>query len=151
MATGLYQASFRHVSLMAKDKAMIAIVDDDESVCRALKRLVRSLGMQADTFLSGQEFVDLIEAMPSFRVDCLVLDVQMPGINGLEVQRRLVAGGNRLPIIFITAHDEPGVRERALGMGALAFLRKPFDDELFVRTIRAALTLPDGGAPPSTV
>jgi FixJ family two-component response regulator len=88
--------------------------------------------------------------MPSFDVDCVVLDVQMPGLNGLEVQRRLVAGGKRLPIIFITAHDEPGVRERALGMGALAFIRKPFDDELFVRTLRAALTLPNGGAPPAT-
>src|SRR3954468_15229893 len=119
---------------MSKDENMIAIVDDDESVCRALKRLVRSLGMQADTFLSGQEFVDVIEAMPSFQVDCIILDVQMPAMNGLEVQRRLVALGNRIPIIFITAHDEPGVRERALGMGALAFLRKPFDDELFVRT-----------------
>jgi FixJ family two-component response regulator len=125
--------------LMSTVKPMIAIVDDDESVCRALKRLVRSLGMEADTFLSGQEFVDLIEAMPSFRADCLVLDVQMAGVNGLEVQRRLTTVGSRLPIIFITAHDEAGVRERALGMGAVAFLRKPFDDELFIRTLRAAL------------
>src|SRR5262249_39678953 len=124
-ATFYCRVSCRRMPPMAEEKAMIAIVDDDESVCRALKRLVRSLGMEADTFLSGQDFVDLIEAMPSFRVDCVVLDVQMPGINGLEVQRRLVASGSRLPIIFITAHDEPGVRERALGMGALAFLRKP--------------------------
>jgi FixJ family two-component response regulator len=120
-------------------KPMIAIVDDDESVCRALKRLVRSLGMEADTFLSGQEFIDLIEAMPSFRADCVVLDVQMAGVNGLDVQRRLTAVGSRLPVIFITAHDEGSVRERALGMGAVAFLRKPFDDELFIRTLRAAL------------
>jgi FixJ family two-component response regulator len=120
-------------------KPMIAIVDDDESVCRALKRLVRSLGMDADTFLSGQEFIDLIEAMPSFRADCVVLDVQMAGVNGLDVQRRLTAVGSRLPVIFITAHDEGSVRERALGMGAVAFLRKPFDDELFIRTLRAAL------------
>jgi FixJ family two-component response regulator len=126
---------------------MIAIVDDDESVCRALKRLVRSLGMEADTFLSGQEFVDLMEAMPSFSADCVILDVQMPGITGLEVQRRLVAGGSSLPIIFITAHDEVGVRERALSMGAVAFLRKPFDDELFIRTLRVALAR-GGGAPP---
>jgi FixJ family two-component response regulator len=132
---------------MSKDENMIAIVDDDESVCRALKRLVRSLGMQADTFLSGQEFVDVIEAMPSFQVDCIILDVQMPAMNGLEVQRRLVALGNRIPIIFITAHDEPGVRERALGMGALAFLRKPFDDELFVRTLRVALGRAATGSP----
>jgi FixJ family two-component response regulator len=129
---------------------MIAIVDDDESVCRALKRLVRSLGMDADTFLSGQEFVDLMEAMPSFSADCVILDVQMPGITGLEVQRRLVAGGSSLPIIFITAHDEVGVRERALSMGAVAFLRKPFDDELFIRTLRVALAR-GGDSPPGAV
>ena len=127
------------IILMNTVKPMIAIVDDDESVCRALKRLVRSLGMDADTFLSGQEFIDLIEAMPSFRADCVVLDVQMAGVNGLDVQRRLTAVGSRLPVIFITAHDEGSVRERALGMGAVAFLRKPFDDELFIRTLRAAL------------
>jgi FixJ family two-component response regulator len=126
---------------------MIVIVDDDESVCRALKRLVRSLGMEADTFLSGQKFVDLIEAMPSFTADCIILDVQMPGLNGLEVQRRLIAGGSRRPIIFITAHDEAGVRERALAMGAVAFLRKPFDDEVFVRTLRVALGRNIGGPP----
>lgn len=137
----------REISLMNKGKAMIAIVDDDESVCRALKRLVRSLGMEADTFLSGQEFLDLVEAMPSFGADCVVLDVQMPLINGLEVQRRLAAGGSRLPIIFITAHDDASVRERALGQGAVAFLRKPFDEELFIRTLHAALAR-GGGAPP---
>ena len=124
---------------MNKTKALIAIVDDDESVCRALKRLVRSLGMDADTFASGQNFLDLIEAMPSFGADCVVLDVQMPGMNGLEVGRRLAARGSRLPVIFITAHDETGVRERAFALGAVAFLRKPFNDELFIRTLRAAI------------
>jgi FixJ family two-component response regulator len=118
---------------------MIAIVDDDESVCRALKRLVRSLGMNADTFTSGQEFIDLIEAMPSFDVDCLILDVQMPGLNGLQVQERLASSGNPLPVIFITAHDETAAREQALAAGAVAFLRKPFNDELFIKTLRAAL------------
>ena len=120
---------------------MIAIVDDDESVCRAVKRLVRSLGMEADTFASGQEFIDLIEAMPSHQIDCVVLDVQMPGLNGLDVQERLHRGGNRLPIIFITAHDEVNVRERALTAGAVAFLRKPFNDELLIKTLRVALKL----------
>ena len=104
-----------------------------------MKRLVRSLGMEADTFTSGQEFVDLLEAMPSFHVDCAVLDVQMPGMNGLEVQERLLSSGSRLPVVFITAHDEVGVRERALASGAVAFLRKPFNDELLIKTLRAAL------------
>ncbi|HEX2930995.1 MAG TPA: response regulator [Candidatus Binatia bacterium] len=118
---------------------MIVIIDDDESVCRAIKRLVRSLGMEADTFPSGQQFVELIEAMPSFAVDCIVLDVQMPGMNGLEVQERLKKIGRQYPIIFITAHDEANVRERALAAGALAFVRKPFNDELLIKTLRAAL------------
>src|SRR5687767_4462263 len=94
--------------------------------------------MEADTFTSGQEFADLIEAMPSFQPDCIVLDVQMPGLNGLDVQERLANSRSQLRVIFITAHDEIGVRERALAAGAVAFLRKPFDDELFIKTLRAA-------------
>jgi FixJ family two-component response regulator len=124
---------------LEKSKPLIAIVDDDESVCRALRRLLRSLSMDAEIFSSGQQFLDLVEAMPSFHPDCLVLDVQMPGMNGLELQDRLAMTGQTIPVIFITAHDEVGVRERALGAGALAFLRKPFDDELLVKTLRAAL------------
>jgi FixJ family two-component response regulator len=120
-------------------------VDDDESVCRAIKRLVRSLGMEAEAFTSGRDFIELIDAMPSFQPDCLVLDVQMPGMNGLDVQEQLVSRSSRLPIVFITAHDEIGVRERALSAGALAFLRKPFNDELFIRTLTAAVKRDVGG------
>jgi FixJ family two-component response regulator len=122
-----------------KTKPLIAIVDDDESVCRAVRRLVRSLAMDAETFSSGQEFLDLLEAMPSFQPGCVILDVQMPGMNGLEVQDRLAASGHGLPIVFITAHDEVGVREKALATGAVAFLRKPFDDELLIKTLNEAL------------
>ena len=122
-------------------------MDDDESVCRAIKRLVRSLGMEAEAFTSGRDFIELIDAMPSFQPDCLVLDVQMPGMNGLDVQEQLVSRGSRLPIVFITAHDEIGVRERALSAGALAFLRKPFNDELFIKTLTAAVKLGPGGGP----
>ena len=124
---------------MSKPKPLIAIVDDDESVCRAMKRLVRSLGMEADAFTSGREFIDRIETMPSFQPDCVVLDVQMPGMSGLEVQERLANSGNRLPVIFITAHDDAGVRDRALAAGAIDFLRKPFNDELFMKTLHVAL------------
>jgi FixJ family two-component response regulator len=122
-------------------------VDDDESVCRAIKRLVRSLGMEAEAFTSGRDFIELIDAMPSFQPDCLVLDVQMPGMNGLDVQEQLVSRGSRLPIVFITAHDEIGVRERALSAGALAFLRKPFNDELFIKTLTAAVKRGTDGGP----
>jgi FixJ family two-component response regulator len=124
---------------MSMSKPLIAIVDDDVSVCRALKRLVRSLGMDAETFVSGQEFIDVLEAMPSSDPDCVVLDVQMPGMNGLEVQERLARRGHLLPVIFITAHDDSVGRERALAAGAVAYLRKPFNDELFIKTLRAGL------------
>jgi FixJ family two-component response regulator len=124
---------------LSKSNPLIAIVDDDESVCRAMKRLVRSIGMEGDAFTSGREFIDRIETIPSFQPDCVVLDVQMPGMNGLEVQERLASIGNPLPVIFITAHDEAGVRDRALAAGAVAFLRKPFNDELFIKTLRVAL------------
>jgi FixJ family two-component response regulator len=114
-------------------------VDDDESVCRAVRRLVRSVAMDAETFSSGQDFLDLLDAMPSFQPDCLILDVQMPGMNGLDVQERLAGSDNTVPVIFITAHDDVGVREKALAGGAVAFLRKPFNDELLIKTLREAL------------
>lgn len=123
---------------LSSSKPLIAIVDDDESVCRAIRRLVRSLGMDADTFASGQAFLELVEAMPSQKFDCVVLDVQMPGLNGLEVQARLNKSGCYFPVIFITAHDEAGVREQAMTAGALAFVLKPFDDELLIKILRAA-------------
>jgi FixJ family two-component response regulator len=129
----------RRTFVLRNSKPLIAIVDDDESVCRALKRLARALGMDAETFTTGREFLDLLEAMPSFQPDCAILDVQMPGMNGLEVQERLGQIGSPVPVIFITAHDEVGARERALTAGAVAFLRKPFDDELLVKTLHAAL------------
>ena len=131
----------RAVGNYYQEQTIIAIVDDDESVCHAIKGLVRSLGMEADTFASGQEFIGFIEAMPSRRFNCVILDVQMPGLNGLDVQERLKRLGNRFPIIFLTAHDEVSVRERALAAGAVAFLRKPFAAELLIKTLRAAVKL----------
>ena len=122
-----------------KSKPLIAIVDDDESVCRAVRRLVRSVAMDAETFNSGQQLFDLLEAMPSFTPDCLILDVQMPAMNGLDVQDRLAMSGKTIPVVFITAHDDVGVREKALAAGAVAFLRKPFNDELLIKTLREAL------------
>jgi FixJ family two-component response regulator len=122
-----------------KSKPLIAIVDDDESVCRAIRRLVRSVAMDGETFSSGQDFLDLLDAMPSFQPDCLILDVQMPRMNGLEVQQQLIKSGKRVPVIFITAHDEVGAREKALAAGAMAFIRKPFNDELLIKTMREAL------------
>ena len=124
---------------MSKSDSMIVIVDDDPSVCRAVKRLIRSLGMNAETFTSGKEFLEFLEAMPLFHADCVILDVQMPGMSGLEIQNQLSRHRCDLPVIFITAHDELGVREQALAAGAVAFLRKPFDDEVLAKTLQEAL------------
>lgn len=131
---------------MSKIWPTIAIVDDDESVCSSMSRLLRSAGMNADTFTSGHEFIEHVETMPSFHPDCVVLDVQMPGMNGLEVQERLVRGEKVFPVIFITAHDEVSVRERALAAGAVAFLRKPLNDELLIGLLHEAFNRNRGKA-----
>lgn len=131
---------------MSKIGPTIAIVDDDESVCSSMSRLLRSAGMNADTFTSGHEFIEHVETMPSFHPDCVVLDVQMPGMNGLEVQERLVRGEKVFPVIFITAHDEVSVRERALAAGAVAFLRKPLNDELLIGLLHEAFNRNRGKA-----
>ncbi|MGE8363648.1 response regulator transcription factor [Cupriavidus sp.] len=122
---------------MSKVKPFVAVVDDDESVRRAIKRLLRSIGLSSETFKTGDEFLDMFDSIPSYRPGCVVLDVQMPGLNGLEVQRRLTGSG--IPVIFITAHDETGVREQALAAGAAAYLRKPFNDEIFIKAVRTAI------------
>lgn len=123
--------------MSATSKPLIAVVDDDDSVRRALWRLLRTVGMDADPFATGTELLQLLDSMPSYRPDCVIMDIQMPGLSGLEVQQRLA--GCTLPIIFITAYDDMAMRERALAAGAVACLRKPFNDELLVRTVRFAL------------
>jgi FixJ family two-component response regulator len=123
---------------MSKVKPFVAVVDDDESVSRAIKRLLRSTGLASDTFKTGDDFLDMFDSIPSYRPACIVLDIQMPGLNGLEVQRRLAGSG--IPVIFITAHDEIGVREQALAEGAAAYLRKPFNDEVFIKAVSTAIS-----------
>jgi FixJ family two-component response regulator len=122
---------------MSKVKPFVAVVDDDESVSRAIKRLLRSAGLASDTFKTGDDFLDMFDSIPSYRPACIVLDIQMPGLNGLEVQRRLEGSG--IPVIFITAHDEIGVREQALAAGAAAYLRKPFNDEILIKAVTTAI------------
>lgn len=124
---------------MSKTKPVIAIVDDDESVCRAISGLLRSHGMHTDTFVSGEEFIKYLETVRAIHLDCVVLDVQMPGMNGLEVQEFLLRSQNPPTVVFVTGYGEANVRERALRAGAVAFLRKPFDDEALVKILIAAL------------
>ena len=102
---------------------LIAIIDDDESFRIGLAGLVRSLGYASATFASAREFLESAEARASA---CLITDVQMPGTNGLELQRLLIATGRTLPIIFITAYPEDRIRDAALAAGAFGFFHKPF-------------------------
>ena len=126
---------------MTKVKPFVAVVDDDESVRRAIKRLLRSVGLPSDTFKTGDEFIEMFDSIPSYRPACIVLDIQMPGLNGLEVQKRLAGSG--IPVIFITAHDETAVREQALAGGVAGYLRKPFNDEVLIKAVRAAMSSTD--------
>jgi FixJ family two-component response regulator len=120
---------------MGKTSPLIAIVDDDPSVLKALARLLRTRSFSATTYLSGTQFLDsLAEGLP----DCLLLDLQMPGMTGLELQQALTRRGIRIPTIIITAHNEGGMRELCTSAGAIAFLSKPVNDTSLFVAIEAA-------------
>jgi FixJ family two-component response regulator len=114
----------------------IVVVDDEAEVGKSLQRLLRSVGFEAETFLSGHQF---LESLSQRHPDCLILDVQMPGLTGLDVQRDLFATGIHFPVIVITGRDEPGVEQSALRAGAAAFLLKPVNDSELLGTIRRLL------------
>jgi FixJ family two-component response regulator len=114
----------------------ISIVDDDESVREALKSLLESVGYSTKVFASAEEF---LRSNNHQETQCLILDIRMPGMSGLELQRRLVAAGFRIPIIFITAHADEEGRAPALREGAVAFLRKPFSEEALLSAVQSAL------------
>ena len=116
---------------------VIAVVDDDESFRKAITGFIRSLGYAAATFASAEAF---LESNSVHRVDCLITDVQMEGMTGIELQGRLIAEGEQLPIIFVTAFPQKKTREEALARGAIGFLDKPFTDENLVSCLNAALT-----------
>jgi FixJ family two-component response regulator len=122
--------------LVVDDAPMIAIVDDDASIRRSLLRVVQTAGYKAEAFASGREF---LEWLPQHRAACLVLDIQMTGMNGFEVQERLA-----VPIIFITAHDDVRVRERIEKSGAAGHLKKPFATKAVLDAIRQAVGRHDG-------
>lgn len=119
---------------MGETKPYIYVVDDDESVCRALQRLMKSAGFGVETFSSAQSFLD---SVPTDTKGCLILDMCMPGIDGFELQRRLNDRRSLLHIIFITAHAQAGDRERAMKRGAIGFLQKPFDDQSLLDLINS--------------
>jgi FixJ family two-component response regulator len=126
---------------MRKPQLRVAVVDDEAPVRKALRRLLCAAGLEAETFASGQEF---LEWLKTHHTDCLVLDLQMPGLTGFEVQQHLLRTGVRLPVVIITGHDEPTIHAQCLSAGAAAYLCKPLDDE----TLLAAITQAVDNAPP---
>jgi FixJ family two-component response regulator len=121
---------------MPKTSHWIAVVDDDPSVLKALSRLLRTRGFDAKTFVSAQEF---LAALPDGLPECLVVDLQMPGMSGLDLQQQLKRSGIRIPTIVITAHGDAGVRERCEAAGTIAFLLKPLQDTSLFAAVDEAL------------
>jgi FixJ family two-component response regulator len=120
---------------------MISIVDDDGVVREATADLVSSLGYKTQTFASGEAF---LESGQLEQTSCLITDIQMPGLNGLELQSRLLADGYRIPVIFITAFPTASAQQRAMSAGAVAFLSKPFEEISLVQSLAAALAQCEG-------
>jgi|ERR1700677_2811673 FixJ family two-component response regulator len=119
-----------------RENKLVAIVDDDDSVRSTLQELLRAAGFSSLAFESAEAFLGSGQQQETA---CLITDIRMPGMSGLELQARLNAGRCRIPTIFITAHGDEEMRFQALREGAVEFLPKPFDDEVLVESIRAAL------------
>ena len=116
---------------------VISVVDDDASVCRSTTLLIESFGYRAAAFESAESFLNFGQRHDT---SCLILDVQMPGMNGLQLQSQLTAEGCAIPIIFMTAFYDKESCQHVMERGAVAFLRKPYSDEQLLQTIRSALT-----------
>ena len=121
---------------MPQPSRLVAIVDDDESVQRALQDLIESDGLSALCFGSAEQFLD---SEARNKAACLIADIRMPGMSGLELQAKLKAERCRIPIVFITAHGDAEMRIHAMREGGVEFLSKPFDDGVFLEIVHAAL------------
>jgi FixJ family two-component response regulator len=117
---------------MAPSSQTIAIVDDDAAVLKALKRLLNARSYHAETYQSARQF---LASLPDGLPQCLIVDLQMPDMTGLELQKHLTQSGIAIPTIVITAHDEAGTRERCTSAGAVAFLLKPLHDTALIAAI----------------
>ena len=120
------------------NEPQIAIIDDDESLRLALVGFVRSLGYRATGFASADEFLAAGAAGAS---DCIVTDIQMPGLSGIDLKDHLIRTGCRVPVIMVTARTEPALHERALASGALCLLMKPFADDALIGCLERALAV----------
>jgi FixJ family two-component response regulator len=122
--------------VLDKPTKTIAVVDDDPSMLRGIVRLLSAHGFGTQAFASAEAFLDDAGARSAA---CLVLDIHLGGISGIELRRRLTASGSRLPVIFITAHDDEATREQAIAAGCIAYLRKPFSSHLLINAIKEAI------------
>jgi FixJ family two-component response regulator len=118
------------------ESGLIAVVDDDEAIREATESLIRSVGFRAVVFPSAEDFLRSNHLQATA---CLIADVRMPGMSGLELQQQLATANYPIPIVFITAHGDAETRARALREGAVAFLDKPFGDEVLLGAVQAAL------------
>ena len=121
---------------MENRRSFVAVVDDEESVRKALIRLLRAANMDAEAFASGEAFLNSLD---KFRPDCVVLDLQMPGLTGRDVQKRLISMQINLPVILITAHDDVVTQQQSLSDGAANYLRKPLRGDVLVRSINESI------------
>jgi FixJ family two-component response regulator len=121
-----------------RDRSHISVVDDDASVREALANLISSVGYDVELYASAEEFLASTDASTA---TCLVLDLRMPGMGGLELQRRLAAEGRETPVIVVTAHGDDEARAESIAAGAVAFLNKPFKEETLLGAIDSALAL----------
>jgi FixJ family two-component response regulator len=121
---------------MTKRRSLIAIVDDEESVCRALRRLFTSAGFATQVFTSGDQFLESVRVdVP----DCVILDLHLPGLSGLDVQRRLQRDDVHVPAVVITGIEEPGMRQHVEAAGVSAYLLKPLDSRTLLQAVDRAM------------
>lgn len=118
------------------EEPLVVVVDDDESICDSLTTLFESVALEVACYTSAEDF---LESWQSGRPGCLVLDLRMPGMSGLELQAELNTRGHHLPIVFLTAHGNVTAAVRAMQAGAMDFLTKPVDDEELIETVRKAI------------
>ena len=126
-----------------KTRLLIAVVDDEEPVRKALGRFLRAVGFDVEVFPGGEEF---LRTLPHHQPDCAVLDLHMPEVTGFEVQARLAEVHPRVPVVIITGHDSADAQQRAVAGGASAYLRKPVDGQALLESITSALKSAGGGA-----
>ena len=124
--------------MIETENGLIAIIDDDRLIRRSLERLLKSAGFTAKSFDSAEDFLRVGDHNG---ICCIILDIGLPGMSGFELRRRLMAETNRLPVVFISARDEPEIEDKAAQSGAIAFLRKPFEDDALLNAVQTGMEL----------